>query len=603
MKKTFADPWVQLLVYTTLLSGALTALLVFAPRRTALDPAAVAAAAPAPAAAPSAAAVLASPAAAPVLSASPTITPLTATGSQSLVMGPYGSPPPSALGISPGLGPPAAGAQPSSGGGITMTPSGGTRPGFSLQGAGIIKVLTAKTPGRWIVDGSGAADADTGDINEALYNAKDGDEILLRPGVYKAEIATAKKKLGLTGTGADLSKTVIENSDHNLIEVSGGELSLKNMTLRRRAGDYGELIGATDAVVSLTDVRMEAAGNGEAVSLKESTLRAVGVQFHGGRTAVDVREHSKAYLERCTLEEHKTSLLVDGGKSFLELKSTTVDGGEMGIYATKGAGVKITGGKFTGQEQSSVNLTTPGSTAEIVDAEFSGSKDGLWIYENATMTVRNSRFKNIRGEGIFTGEASKTTATDCQFDDSKTAMRVATRATLEVVGGAIVGSNRYGVEADDSAKMTLTGTTFKDNGGVAVYIQRQAEGTLRGVKILKTSDIGLFVGENSSATLEKTTVDGSLKAGVSLGRDARFKAAASAITGNGRCGLSLSGESATVTLRDVVIHRNECAISFVEGGAVDSQRGDFLGNKKGAFMFAEVNKSKIALTGAGNKTK
>ncbi len=573
MRKTFSDQWVQLLVYTTVLSGALTALLLFAPHHTTIDASVASAAAPA---------------AAPLTAPMPT---------PSLPM-PAAAPSAPSLAMTPGLG------SAPSGGGMTMTSSlpPGARPGFTLQGAGIMKILKAKTPGKWIVDSLSGPDSDTGDVNEALSNAKDGDEIVVLAGTYKVEIASTKKQVKISGGGSDRSKVIFENSDHNPVEVSGGSLALSNMTLRRSGGDYGSVIGVSEGTVSLTDVRIEAVGNSEGVALRDSTLKALRVQFHGGRTAVDVRERSKASLDGCSLEEHKTALLLDD-KGELEVRRSTVDGGEMGIYVTKSAKLSVSDSKFTGQDQHSINLTSPGTKADVSGCDFSGSKDGLWVYEGADLSIKNSKFKDLRGEGIFIGESAKATVTGCEFNAVKTAMRVATRSTLDVVGGTIVGSNRYGVAADDSAKLALTGTTFRDNGGVSVYIERQADGVLKDVKILKTSDLGMFVGESSSASLERTTIDGSLKAGVLLGRDARFKAVASTISGNGRCALSLSGETATVTLRDAKLGGNDCAISFVEGGAVDSERGDFTGNKKGAFLFALVNKSKIALTGAGNKTK
>ena len=41
--------------------------------------------------------------------------------------------------------------------------------------------------------------------------------------------------------------------------------------------------------------------------------------------------------------------------------------------------------------------------------------------------------------------------------------------------------------------------------------------------------------------------------------------------------------------------------SFVMGGVVDSTRGDFRGNRKGAFMYMDNNKhGKSALIGSGN---
>jgi len=55
-----------------------------------------------------------------------------------------------------------------------------------------IPVLKPKTSGKWIVDASGSAEADSRELSAVIANASDGDTIMLQPGEYKGEVTISK---------------------------------------------------------------------------------------------------------------------------------------------------------------------------------------------------------------------------------------------------------------------------------------------------------------------------------------------------------------------------------------------------------------------------
>lgn len=562
MKKVLQDQWVQVLVLLTAATGVMT---FFSLTAGPVDPG-VAATSASPAAAPAASAPLAMPAPAP------------------------SSPSPTAGGLSMSLGGGSTGGQGLGGGAL----------GSYVYGAK--NTIKGKTPGKWVVDAAKAPDSDTSSVEDAVWSAADGDEVLVRPGYYAVDSRIENKKVFVHGEPGKGDKTILGATGRVLFDVKKGGLVASDLVLRSTYTDYGDVVSGDEAKVELKAVRVEAKGNTVGVRLKDSFLSAESVHWSGGRSAVDLTEQSTAKIKDATMTGHKTSIGVFD-RSELDLQAVTVDGGETGIYASKGSKLSIRDGAFRGQGQHGVNLADPGSKAEIAKTEFSGGGDGFWSYEAVTATITACSFKDLHGTGVYSREGGRITVTGGTFESVKTGIAANDRSAIDATGVRVAGSNKYGAEADGSGVLRLVRSVFEDNGGPAVYAHGQGRAELLEVKVRKTSDLGVFVGENSKARIDKSEVTDSLKAGVALGRDATLEASGLVVTGSGRCGMALIGETAKVKLTGPRITGNECGVSFVEGGDVASSDGDFTGNKKGAFMFQAANKSKIALTGAGNRTK
>src|SRR5580704_2827109 len=89
--------------------------------------------------------------------------------------------------------------------------------------------LHPKTPGHWIVDPSGAADADSGNLQQVVASAAQGDTVTIRPGRYEARLGI-DKDLTLVGEGTSPAIPLIfSNRDQsNVIQILAGHVVLSN---------------------------------------------------------------------------------------------------------------------------------------------------------------------------------------------------------------------------------------------------------------------------------------------------------------------------------------------------------------------------------------
>ncbi len=111
--------------------------------------------------------------------------------------------------------------------------------------------LDRKTPGRLLVDARLATDADTADLGQALAEARAGEIVYVRPGVYRVSAAVSQDQR-VVGLGGKPEAVVLEGAaDAPVLTIKAGAVKLSGLTLQH--GLYGA-VALSGAKLELEDV-------------------------------------------------------------------------------------------------------------------------------------------------------------------------------------------------------------------------------------------------------------------------------------------------------------------------------------------------------------
>jgi hypothetical protein len=383
-----------------------------------------------------------------------------------------------------------------------------------VAGVGIAGARLLAADESIVVDQSGGGDFST--ITEAVAAARDGDSILVRPGIY-AEAITIDKDLRLEGD-APRDQIVIMAPQRAPIPVLGGRLGEEHET-------FAIYLQASDATVSDLTVRGQSSMiivQGGAPTLERLLLDGAGIPS----TAPDRASEG-------------SSILIAGGSAAVIRDNELVGGGPIAVYDGSTPlieGNSLTGGPHVwgifGDATVIRGNTVEGSSAHhpsifiweapglLVEGNTitAAGRDGIGIHVGAA-TLRGNTISggvtgiNVNQPGTATSIADNIIEDVSQFGVSvsrggpKLEGNTITRAGISgisVVGGepAVTGN----VLLDNAAAIAWSAPDgiIADNavsGGVGGILLAVGSPTVTGNDIEEVEGRGLFVGVLASPTL------------------------------------------------------------------------------------------------------
>lgn len=472
-----------------------------------------------------------------------------------------------------------------------------------LTGSGIAQGLTPKTAGRWIVDAAGGSGSDTASLVDAVLNAKDGDELALRPGVYTGAISFAGKALKISGAPADAALAVIVSDAVDTVAVHGGSLALADLTVRGLGAAHGSAVSARMSRVLLRNVRLELSPRSYGLNLDRSTAAASGLAISGGYYGIRL-EDANLVLADSTLTGVEWGLMFFA-RSQAVVAGTTIAGGDMGVNITKGSRLAMADSRLTSMTGPGVVARDAGTTIRFQRVAFEGAGDGVMIYDGAAASVEDSTFTRLKGYGVAAhGAGTRAVVRRSTFTAAKIALHSADSAAMMAWDCAVRGSRDIGATAYDDAVLELDGSVISDSRTWGVMALERGRVVLRRSRIQGTTDAGVGIADHSSVLLEDVAIGPGTGMGVGVGRGATLTAERVTISDHDLCGLRFPAKGGEADLKDVVVTRNECAIAFHdEGSRARSVRGDFRGNRKKAFYYNDKAGAALPLTGSDNKSR
>lgn len=212
--------------------------------------------------------------------------------------------------------------------------------------------------GPLIVDARGGAEAGFAGLGQALAAAKDGDSIILKPGVYD-EAVTVSKSVVITGAGAKPSDVTLTFDGPRTLTVTAGRVFLKQVALANRSTLDGSA-AAEVAGGSLVLEQFEVAAAKDGIRLKDGELDASYGSIQAGRGLLALGR-SKVSLLKVDVSAGRSGVSIDG-MGELRVESSELKASGSAVEAAQFAKVRMSEVAVT---QCGANAVTARSGAEV----------------------------------------------------------------------------------------------------------------------------------------------------------------------------------------------------------------------------------------------
>lgn len=267
---------------------------------------------------------------------------------------------------------------------LGRAPAGAAAPSApSLGGSGVQKTISSKTPGKWIVDISKAADADTDDLALALASVAAGDSVSVRPGVYKGTFII-DKAVTVSGTGPTADAVVLQGSQAQTVSLAGAAATLRNLSVRHEGLKASRAVFNQKGTLTLDHVVIHAAPGALGVESRGGIVSAAELRIPSSYVGVGGSDGATIKLDRVeiTAPEAVGVALARGGT--LELTASTIKGsGGHGILLFEGAEARVT--KTAVVESKNCALSIQNATARLDGVHFNRNDCGVIFPAGGTL--------------------------------------------------------------------------------------------------------------------------------------------------------------------------------------------------------------------------
>ncbi|HEX6567479.1 MAG TPA: right-handed parallel beta-helix repeat-containing protein [Chthoniobacterales bacterium] len=371
---------------------------------------------------------------------------------------------------------------------------------------------------QWVLDSTGAGDADAKDFASIVNSLQDGDTVQVKAGSYNGPLALAKSVV-ITGdtdqkTGARAS---IRYSGTGCV-ITGGQVTLQNLDISETSEGGAALISAvSQSVVQIKNCNLLSLGsNGVALSENgQLTLQDSSLRTGNKGTACIVKGYAKATIERSSFEENLRCVdCVEQGSVAIndcKFQNNTSDSDKASlVYFGSTGSAQLSRCTFT---ENTVTITDAQGIMTLTSCRFEKNREG--------------RYKYTVGAGASGQNAyGKLTLSACEFVSNPTAVWVSNGGQLTMDGckfqscgqipkaGAVVPNCANLLIMGQGSFATVTNTTFTDVQFAGVLVADQAHATLKDITI-QGGQYGIDLGvtatnlsKGGSADLENVTLSG-----------------------------------------------------------------------------------------------
>jgi hypothetical protein len=370
---------------------------------------------------------------------------------------------------------------------------------------------------QWVLDSTGAGDADAKEFAQIVNSLQDGDTVQVRAGSYNGPLALAKSVV-ITGdtdqkTGARAS---IRYSGTGCV-ITGGQVTLQNLDVSETSEGGAVLISAvSQSVLQVKNCNLLSRGS-NCIAMSENgqlTLQDSSLGTGSKGTACTVKGYATATIERCSFEENLRCIdcLEQGSVAINDCKfQNNISDSDKASLVYFGSTGSAEFSRCTFTENMAV-ITDAQGIMTLTNCHFEKNREGYWKY-----TVASTSWQNTSG---------KLTLSACEFVSNPRAVLVSNGGQLTMDGCKFQGCGQIPKGGDAAANYAnllvmgqgsiaeVTNTTFTDVQFAGVLVADQAHATLKDITI-QGGQYGIDLGvsasnlpKGGSAELENATLSG-----------------------------------------------------------------------------------------------
>ena len=428
-----------------------------------------------------------------------------------------------------------------------VTPPPGPSAPANIPRPAITKIKP-KTRGQWIVDSSGARDADSSDIAVVAASLSDGDVVNIRPGTYtgSCEVTVSARFIGpAAGQGTAMIRGV--DAQRPGMTISGQKVALENLSISFEAGgDYPAVQIWRNAQVEITNCTLSTQGTFDVLVSESASLRVVNTEFRAvnagcclkyegttqgtlarcsfltGRWGIEAIAGAQVQGSNCVFRQIGLingvglTLGVIGGRASLTLDSCQFEANTATISADEGATLHLTGSTFrnngvTGEGQNSslgMICAQHGAKVFLKDDSFEENRQGLVALGGSNLTLERVRMQHT---GLVTDNQKLRAYCNAVGANEE-------GTSVNVSGSTISDSlnNSFTVSGGAHLQMVETTITNSSETGLTLGYANTAssQATLNNVRITGAHSDAVYVNSGSQLEMQNCQVAASDAAGV-----------------------------------------------------------------------------------------
>ncbi len=442
--------------------------------------------------------------------------------------------------------------------------------------------LHPKAPGHWIVDPSGAADADSGNLQQVVASAAQGDTVTIRPGRYEARLGI-DKDLTLVGEGTSPAIPLIfSNRDQsNVIQILAGHVVLSNLQIEQDFNAvFAALVSANQAHVELTHCSVTSNGTFGAVAnedaqldVSESTFKSSSIgnglvyigrahgtiihtSFINNRSALEVQNQAHVTADSCTFRDngyqqfHANAVYAGGSGATLEVaRSSFLNNSPTVAFVEESGKLIMTG----------CNLENNG-----ISLESDRATDGMMVIQTgAQATLTNLSCKSNK-QGIAVSTAATAQLNNVTLSDT----------------GIVTNNGKYQVYCNaiyldgDGTTASIAGSTISGDQYNGIFIANGAKISVQNCSISNCRLHGLVFGSDEGTpgygSVNNSTVFSNHRDGIYLQSKSLVEISGGEISDNGISGIEVAGNGSVGTVANLVLVRNQGQVGLLaySGGLI-----------------------------------
>ena len=412
----------------------------------------------------------------------------------------------------------------------------------------VVNKLTPKKRGQWVLDASGARDADGSDIETIAASLTEGDIVTVRPGTYtgSCEVAVSARFVGPpAGKGTATIRSV--DPQRPGFSISGKKVGFENVSISMEAAaDWGALQIWREASVQMLNCSVSTQSKFGILVTENASLSAQGTNFAApragccmkyegvargtlnhcnfstGRWGLEAVNGAQVQGSNCTFQNigllNGTGLVLNvvGGRVSVKLDACQFTGNTVAVLVDEGAFLELTGSAFrnngvTGEEGNSslgAICAQAGGRLSLKDDTFEDNKQGLVALNGGSLTIERVQMRRI---GLITNNE--------KLRSYCNAVGASEQGTLVSVAGCTIADSLNDVfTVAGGAHLKIVETTISNSNGSALVLGypnvggSQAE--LNNVRIVGSHNDGIWVNTGSQLEMQSCQVSGSDKTGI-----------------------------------------------------------------------------------------
>lgn len=383
----------------------------------------------------------------------------------------------------------------------------------------------ASGPGAVVVGPGG----DYATLAEAVAEAADGSELVLRPGLHAGGVVIAKT-LHLRGEGE--REAAVESAGETAITFSGPAGGLTNLVVRQTA--EGE-----DAAV----------------------------EIRAGRTVI----------ESCELESAGGSCLVVSGPADPQVRGCLIRGGGNGIQITDVAQGRYEGNEVTDSPAPGIAAASTKSPTIWGNRVHGCSDVGILLSGGSPRVEANEIFEN-EASGIVAESCAPVVRRNRIHDGGDAGIVVTAGATGFFEENELVRNDAVGIGVDDGADPVVRRNRIADGHDTAIYVHDDGRGTFEENELCGNARGGAWITSGAAPTFVRNQVHDNLEGGVVVRDSGRATLEDNDVFANDGPGISVSS-GADATIRENRIRDGRHGGVLVdEGGSATLEQNEIAGN-------------------------